>query len=122
MPKSNRAWPRTGTSRASAEWEQILKRPWREVRAIVLEESDEGQRLRSSHPFRGIVTEEERVETIKRHPPPWAHEPFDPSKIPPRVMEEILSEGVSGRGRKRRPRERDDCVESSTQGKTTRRA
>ena len=31
-------------SRANQEWEEILKRPWREIRAILLEESDEGQR------------------------------------------------------------------------------
>ena len=27
---------------------------------MLLEESDEGQRLRSSHPFTGLVTEQER--------------------------------------------------------------
>lgn len=62
-------------SNASKEWEQILERPWTEIRAILLEESDEGQRLRSSHPFRGIVTEAERLEIIARHPPPGPHEP-----------------------------------------------
>ena len=60
-------------SRANQEWEQILERPWRETREILLDESDEGQRLRSSHPFRGIVTEEERLEIMRRHPPPWPH-------------------------------------------------
>ena len=35
-------------SGASEEWEKILKRPWGEVRAILVEESDEGQRLRST--------------------------------------------------------------------------
>ena len=38
-------------SRASEEWRAILDRPWAEIRALLLEESDEGQRLRSSHPF-----------------------------------------------------------------------
>ena len=94
-------------SRASAEWEQILKRTWTEIRAILLDGSDEGQRLRSSHPFRGIVTEEERLAIIARHPPPWPHEPYDRSKVPQEVMEEILSEGnleptqKSGSGRRR---------------------
>ena len=41
-------------SRANEEWKQILERPWRE---ILLDESNEGQRLRTSHPFVGIVTE-----------------------------------------------------------------
>ena len=35
-------------SRANQEWEQILERPWREIREIRLEESDEGQQLRST--------------------------------------------------------------------------
>ena len=81
-------------SRANEEWEQILKRPWNEIREILLDESDEGQRLRSSHPFVGIVTEEERLEIMKPHPPPWPHEPYDPARIPPEVMEKILSEGI----------------------------
>ena len=84
-------------SRANEEWVQILNRPWSEIRAILLEESDEGQRLRSTHPFRGIVTEEERLVIMRRHPPPWPHEPYDPAKVPPEVMEKILSEGTSPR-------------------------
>ena len=79
-------------SRANEEWLEVLKRPWREIRAILLDESDEGQRLRSTHPFRGIVTEEERLEIMRQHPPPWPHEPYDPDKIPREVMERILSE------------------------------
>ena len=43
-----------------AEWLEILDtRPWNEIRAMLLEESDEGQRLRSSHPFH-LVTQDER--------------------------------------------------------------
>ena len=79
-------------SRANEEWKQILERPWCE---ILLDESDEGEQLRSSHPFVGIVTEEERLEIMKRHPPPCPHVPYDPAKIPPEVMEKILSEGTS---------------------------
>ena len=82
-------------SRANEEWKQILERPWREIREILLDESDEGQRLRSSHPFVGIVTEEERLEIMKRHPPPWPHVPYDPAKIPPEGMEKVLSESTS---------------------------
>ena len=84
-------------SRANEEWEQILKRPWSEIRAILLEESNEGQRLRSRHPFRGIVTEEERLAIMKRYPPPRPFVPYDPSQVPKEVMEKILSEGTSPR-------------------------
>ena len=87
----------------------ILKRPWSEIRAILLEESDEGRRLRGTHPFRGIVTEEERLVIIKRHPPAWPHVPYDAAKIPGEVMERILLEGPalsgasSSRPKHRRP-------------------
>ena len=46
--------------RCSEEWERLLERPWSEIRNILLDESDEGQRLRSSHPFAGLVSEKER--------------------------------------------------------------
>ena len=46
--------------RCSEEWERLLERPWTEIRNILVDESDEGQRLRSSHPFAGLVSEKER--------------------------------------------------------------
>ena len=61
---------------------------------LLLEESDEGQRLRSTAPFVGIVTEEERLGIMRRHPPPGAHEPYNAAKIPHEVMKKILSEGT----------------------------
>ena len=39
------------------EWKELLKQPWSEIRGILLDKSDEGQRLRSSHPFAGLVSE-----------------------------------------------------------------
>ena len=48
-------------SRASAEWERLIERlDWAGVRAILLDTSEEGQRLRSSHPFVGVLSESER--------------------------------------------------------------
>ena len=79
-------------SRASREWKEILTRPWAEVREILLEESDEGQRLRSSKPFAGIVTEEERLAIIRRFPPPWPHVPYEPGDIPDDVIAKILND------------------------------
>ena len=47
--------------RCHAEWKELIEtHPWERLREILLEESDEGQRLRSSHPFKGLVTEAER--------------------------------------------------------------
>ena len=47
--------------RCHAEWLELIERySWEQLREMLLEESDEGQRLRSSHPFTGLVTEQER--------------------------------------------------------------
>jgi len=46
--------------RCREEWQELLKRPWSEIRGFLLDESDEGQRLRSAHPFAGLVSEKER--------------------------------------------------------------
>jgi hypothetical protein len=46
--------------RPAQEWREILERPWEEIRAILLDESDEGQRLRQNDPFCGILTPHER--------------------------------------------------------------
>lgn len=52
-------WVKQGIGSAR-EWQRILERPWPEVRAILLDESDEGQRLRQTDPFCGILTPAER--------------------------------------------------------------
>ena len=89
---ANEVERRGSLSQASREWEQILTRPWSEIRGILLDESDEGQRLRSSHPFREIVTEQERLAIIREYPPPWPFVPYDPGQIPDEVMERILKD------------------------------
>jgi len=55
-----RRWQAQSPSRATAEWEAILKSDWRQVREILLQESEEGQRLRQSSPFTGILSPQER--------------------------------------------------------------
>lgn len=47
------------------EWMAILERPWPEIRRILLEDSDESQRLRQSDPFCGILTPTERWEIYR---------------------------------------------------------
>ena len=45
-----------------AEWRTLIEtRPWRELRTLLLADSDEGQRLRSNHPFMVLVTAAERA-------------------------------------------------------------
>lgn len=52
---------------AVREWLEILSRPWEEVRAVLLDESEVGQRLRQSDPFCGILTPQERWEIYKAY-------------------------------------------------------
>ncbi|MBE7504140.1 MAG: hypothetical protein HS113_28410 [Verrucomicrobiales bacterium] len=49
------------------EWREILERPWEEVRAVLLDESEMGQRLRQSDPFCGILSPQERWEIYRAH-------------------------------------------------------
>ena len=84
---------RGGLSKPSREWKRILGRPWSEIREILLDEFDDGQRLRSSHPFRGIVTEDERLSIITAFPPPWPFVPYEPGQVPDEVMAKILDGG-----------------------------
>ena len=97
-------------SRASEEWEQILKRPWSEIREVLLDKSDEGQRLRSSHPFVGIVTEDERWEIIARHPPPPPLKPITRADLNPELIKRVLEDGP--RAASRREHEDDEAIRS----------
>lgn len=54
--------------RCHAEWKTLIEQhPWETLREMLLEDSDEGQRLRSSHPFRGLVSGEERAKIYPMH-------------------------------------------------------
>ncbi len=55
-----------GLLRCYDEWRQILERPIADVRAVLLAENDEGQRLRQSSPFAGVLSPRE-VWAIKEH-------------------------------------------------------
>ena len=47
-------------NQCNVEWLNLIRtKPWGELRNILLEESDEGQRIRSSQPFAGLLTDEE---------------------------------------------------------------
>ncbi|HEV7766018.1 MAG TPA: hypothetical protein VGQ76_13520 [Thermoanaerobaculia bacterium] len=47
------------------EWMEIIQRPWSEIRTILLDESEEGKRLRQNDPFCGILTPTERWEIYR---------------------------------------------------------
>jgi hypothetical protein len=58
----------TGSEFALLEWQQLLEtKTVPELLTIILEDSDEGQRLRSSTPFAGYMTDDESLEFWRRH-------------------------------------------------------
>jgi hypothetical protein len=42
------------------EWKEILDRPWPQIAELITSMSEDATRLRSSSPFAGVLTEEER--------------------------------------------------------------
>ena len=53
-------WFHTTPQPAYAEWRTVLSQDWESVRAVLLDESEYGQRMRQSSPFCGVLTPEER--------------------------------------------------------------
>jgi hypothetical protein len=53
-------WMKRRATPANREWLEILDRPWEEIRALLLEDSERGRRLRQNDPFCGILTPQER--------------------------------------------------------------
>lgn len=49
-----------------AEWKAILQGDWDDIRMVLLDESDDGQRLRQSSPFCGVLAPRERWEMYRR--------------------------------------------------------
>jgi hypothetical protein len=47
------------------EWNSLLDIPWAQLRKILLEKSDEGDRIRQSVPFGGFLSNEERMRIIR---------------------------------------------------------
>jgi len=65
-------WGRETPTQVVGEWLAILRKPWPEVRTVLLDESEEGQRLRQSSPFCGVLTPRERwriYRSYQKHDP-----------------------------------------------------
>jgi hypothetical protein len=57
----------TGTANALVDWQTIIEtRTVQELISIITEDSDEGQRLRQSTPFVGVLTKQERQDLFAR--------------------------------------------------------
>lgn len=55
---------------ALREWQTIFSlKSFEEILEILVEDSDEGQRLRQSTPFSGILSQQERGEVFRRYEP-----------------------------------------------------
>jgi len=65
-------WHRENRVPAIAEWVRILEGTWESVRAVLLDESEEGKRLRQTNPFCGILSPEERWAIYRRYHEPKA--------------------------------------------------
>ena len=59
-------WSARSPSAAIQEWLKILDRPWEQIREVLLDGSEEGQRLRQSDPFSGVLTPQERWEIYRQ--------------------------------------------------------
>jgi hypothetical protein len=59
-------WHNQSPSRAVHEWLGLLDLPWEELRQLLLDEGDEGQRLRSTAPFCGILSQRERLDLFRQ--------------------------------------------------------
>ena len=71
---------------ASAEWRELLKQPWEQIRTVIVSDTEESSRLRQSSPFTGILTPEEREHF---------HGPVD--EVYKRRAERVIREGHHGR-------------------------
>jgi DNA-directed RNA polymerase specialized sigma54-like protein len=56
-----------GLPQALKEWESIMKdKTWKEIEKIITSDTQNAARLRSSTPFTGILTDEERMEIFNK--------------------------------------------------------
>jgi hypothetical protein len=60
-------WLAGGAPDSVSEWSVILGRDWPEIRAVLLDDSEDGRRRRQSNPFCGILGREERRAIYKEY-------------------------------------------------------
>jgi hypothetical protein len=53
-------WHQQRPAPGISEWLRILDQPWEKIRVVLLDEGEEGRRLRQNDPFCGILTPQER--------------------------------------------------------------
>jgi hypothetical protein len=66
-----RRWLDGDPSHAAKEWIPIVEREWQDIRRVLLDDSEEGRRLRQNSPFCGVFSPRERwliYERFRREP------------------------------------------------------
>ncbi len=59
-------WFEESPAPAHAEWLEILRKDWGSIHAVLLDPGENGQRLRQSNPFCGVLDPQERWEIYRR--------------------------------------------------------
>jgi hypothetical protein len=59
-------WLKNNQSHAVEEWIKLLEQDWDTIRTVLLDEGEEGKRLRQSNPFCGILSPHERWAIYRR--------------------------------------------------------
>ena len=60
-------WARLGNVPGVDEWREILDLPWGRLRVVLLDASEEGQRLRQNSPFCGVIAPKERWQIYREY-------------------------------------------------------
>lgn len=60
-------WLKKLNAPAIKEWDLILQQDWLNIKKVLLEESGNGQRLRQSSPFAGVLSNQERLSILKKY-------------------------------------------------------
>ncbi len=63
----NRRWLEMSPSPLHRAWAEILRRDWPSIKAVLLDETEDGQTLRQNSPFCGILTPTERWAIMREY-------------------------------------------------------
>ncbi len=59
-------WKEKGQQGAVDEWLELLQQPWEQIRAVLLDTTEKGKRLRQSSPFCGVLSAQDRWELYRK--------------------------------------------------------
>lgn len=65
--KRCKRWYKIHKLEAIKEWLKILKKPWKEIKILLLAQSENGRRLRQNNPFCGVLTNKERWNIYRKY-------------------------------------------------------